>query len=36
MPERVAVLSEEFLEFPVRVEVTPPAQTGPDHHPEPI
>jgi len=26
MPERVMVLSEEFLEFPVRVEVTPPAQ----------
>jgi ATP-dependent RNA helicase RhlE len=28
MPERVAILSEEFLEFPVRVEVTPPAQTA--------
>ena len=28
MPERVTVLSEEFLEFPVRVEVTPPAQTA--------
>jgi len=26
MPERVTILSEEFLEFPVRVEVTPPAQ----------
>jgi len=26
MPERVTVLSEEFLEFPVRVEVTPPAR----------
>ena len=26
MPERVTQLSEEFLEFPVRVEVTPPAQ----------
>ncbi|MBF9142383.1 DEAD/DEAH box helicase [Hymenobacter properus] len=28
MPERVTRLSEEFLEFPVRVEVTPPAQTA--------
>lgn len=28
MPERVTILSEEFLEFPVRVEVTPPAQTA--------
>jgi ATP-dependent RNA helicase RhlE len=28
MPERVAVLSEEFLEFPMRVEVSPPAQTA--------
>ena len=28
MPERVTVLSEEFLEFPVRVEVTPPARTA--------
>jgi ATP-dependent RNA helicase RhlE len=28
MPERVTLLSEEFLEFPVRVEVTPPAQTA--------
>ena len=28
MPERVTVLSEEFLEFPVRVEVSPPAQTA--------
>ncbi|RYY19072.1 MAG: DEAD/DEAH box helicase, partial [Cytophagaceae bacterium] len=26
MPERVTLLSEEFLEFPMRVEVTPPAQ----------
>jgi len=26
MPERVTQLSEEFLEFPMRVEVTPPAQ----------
>ena len=26
MPPRVTLLSEEFLEFPVRVEVTPPAQ----------
>jgi ATP-dependent RNA helicase RhlE len=26
MPPRVTQLSEEFLEFPVRVEVTPPAQ----------
>jgi ATP-dependent RNA helicase RhlE len=28
MPERVTQLSEEFLEFPMRVEVTPPAQTA--------
>jgi len=28
MPERVTQLSEEFLEFPVRVEVSPPAQTA--------
>ena len=28
MPERVTVLSEEFLEFPVRVEVSPPAKTA--------
>ena len=28
MPERVTLLSQEFLEFPVRVEVTPPAQTA--------
>ncbi|GAB3725076.1 DEAD/DEAH box helicase [Hymenobacter agri] len=28
MPERVTTLSEEFLEFPVRVEVTPPARTA--------
>ncbi|MBW3129602.1 DEAD/DEAH box helicase [Hymenobacter profundi] len=26
MPDKVTTLSEEFLEFPVRVEVTPPAQ----------
>ena len=28
MPERVTTLSEEFLEFPVRVEVSPPAKTA--------
>ncbi len=28
MPERVTKLSEEFLEFPVRVEVSPPARTA--------
>jgi ATP-dependent RNA helicase RhlE len=28
MPERVTQLSEEFLEFPVRVEVSPPARTA--------
>jgi len=28
MPERVTVLSEEFLEFPVRVEVSPSARTA--------
>jgi ATP-dependent RNA helicase RhlE len=25
MPEKVTVLTEEFLEFPIRIEVTPPA-----------
>ncbi|GAB3581558.1 DEAD/DEAH box helicase [Hymenobacter daeguensis] len=28
MPDRVTTLSEEFLEFPVRVEVSPPAKTA--------
>jgi ATP-dependent RNA helicase RhlE len=32
MPERVTILSEEFLEFPVRVEVTPPARSAQTIH----